>query len=283
MKSMELYRYYLQQLQQIYNAGEAATITERIFESTAGVTRADLMKDPALPLDVDILATLSYQLTDLLTHKPVQYVLGEAWFYNMKLQVNEHTLIPRPETEELVKLVIEELQGNGGRDMSILDIGTGSGCIAVALAKNVPAARVSALDISEAALTISAANAQSQGTTVEFFQLDFLDESSWTSLPKFNVIVSNPPYIPAIEKENLDKNVRNFEPATALFVPDQSPLLFYEKIEQFAQHHLVSGGKIFLEVHEDLAKETAILFNNKYQHVSIKKDIFGKDRMVIAF
>jgi release factor glutamine methyltransferase len=199
----------------------------------------------------------------------------------MKLTVNEHVLIPRPETEELVQLVLDQAMFDNTTP-SILDIGTGSGCIAIAIKKNMPAARVTAIDVSMHALDIAKGNAAAQQTDIDFLAVDFLDEKRWNHLPKFDYIVSNPPYIPLNEKDKLDINVTAFEPHQALFVPDNLPLLFYEKIAVFGNTHLNSHGTIFMETHEDFAKETAALFTKDYKNVSIKKDLFGKERMVTA-
>jgi release factor glutamine methyltransferase len=285
MTVKEIYSKYLQDLKTIYSANEAAIITDRVFVATAGMDRGDVIKSPSQLLANEIINTLNARLDELLRHKPLQYVLGEAWFYNMRLTVNEHTLIPRPETEELVKLVIDDYQqkisaGNGV--IKILDIGTGSGCIAIALKKNLQEIDMIAIDVSNEALLVSKKNAAAENVKIEFIQLDFLDELQWKNLGAFNVIVSNPPYIPASEKEKLDKNVTDFEPATALFVPDQSPLIFYEKIAAFAKDHLLPGGKIFLEINEELGKETAAIFSNTFQHVEIRKDMFEKERMIVV-
>ena len=284
MTTREIYRHYLQQLRSIYSAGEAAVITDRIFEATAGIQRSDIVKDPGNILELHISEKLERQLQELLGHKPLQYVLGEAWFCGMKLTVNDHTLIPRPETEELVKLVIEDYQAGGEQkeEITILDIGTGSGCIAVAIKKNLPHIKMTAIDISTRALQVSKENAREQQVDIEFLQLDFLSEPAWELLPVFNTIVSNPPYIPVNEKDKMDKNVTAFEPANALFVPDNLPLIFYEKIAAFAKDHLLRDGKIFVEVHEDHANETASLFSKDYRQVEIKNDIFGKQRMLVV-
>ena len=277
----EHYRFFLQQLQTIYNLNEATVITDWVFESLAGIERFDIIKNPDLPLSATKEEALNKALTPLLQHKPVQYVLGEGWFYKMKLKVNEQVLIPRPETEELVQLVLTHFATNQIA-ATILDIGTGSGCIAIALKKNIPAAIVTAIDVSEEALLVAKENANNQDTTILFFQTDFLNEAQWTALPTFDIIISNPPYIPIYEKEKLDTNVTAFEPHQALFVPDNTPLLFYEKIAAFGKTHLNSGGKIFMETHEDYARQTAGLFSPFYSEVAIKKDIFGKERMVVA-
>ncbi|MEO6720785.1 MAG: peptide chain release factor N(5)-glutamine methyltransferase [Ferruginibacter sp.] len=285
MTIKEIYSKYLQDLQALYSANEASIITDLVFVATAGIQRADLVKNPTLIPADEIINTLNFRLDELLRHKPLQYVLGEAWFYNMRLIVNEHTLIPRPETEELVKLVIDECQQKvaGENDVvKILDIGTGSGCIAIAIKKNLPAMNMTAIDLSSEALLISKENAAAQNVQIDFLQLDFLDELQWKNLGTFSVIVSNPPYIPVSEKEKLDKNVTDFEPSTALFVPDQSPFLFYEKIAAFAKDHLLPGGKIFLEINEEFGKETAAIFSNGNWIAEIKKDMFGKERMIVV-
>jgi len=276
----ELYRNYLLQLQQIYPLSEATVITDRAFENIANIKRSDLIKDPSKQLSNKITKQLSTAFTQLLDHKPIQYVLGEAWFYHLKFKVNETVLIPRPETEELVEMVINSRRSLI-TDAAVLDIGTGSGCIAIAIKKNMPAAIVSAIDVSKAALKIAEENAGENNTRVEFMQMDFLDESTWDQLPLYHVIISNPPYIPKNEKEKLAKNVRDHEPHLALFVPDKDPLLFYDKIAAFGRSHLNSNGKIYLEVHEDLANEAKAVFQKHYSYAEIKKDMFGRERMLI--
>lgn len=276
------YRFFLQQLQTICNLNEATAITDWVFESLAGIERFDVIKNPDLPLSVTKEEALSNALLALLQHKPVQYVLGEAWFYKMKLKVNEQVLIPRPETEELVQLALTHIATDKIAAPTILDIGTGSGCIAIALKKNIPAAIVTAIDVSGEALLVAKENAIKQDTTIQFFQTNFLNEAQWPALPTFDIIISNPPYIPINEKEKLDSNVTAFEPHQALFVPDNAPLLFYKKIATFGKTHLNPSAKIFMETHEDYANETADLFSPFYNEVTIKKDIFGKERMVVA-
>ena len=276
----ELYRNYLLQLQHIYPLSEATVITDRAFESIANIKRADLIKDPSKQLNNKTIQQLSNAFNELLAHKPIQYVLGDAWFYHLKFKVNGSVLIPRPETEELVEMVIDSRKSLI-TDPAILDIGTGSGCIAIAIKKNMPAARVSAIEVSETALKVAKENAAQHNTGIEFIQSNFLDESTWNALTQYHVIISNPPYIPIKEKETLAKNVRDHEPHLALFVEDKDPLLFYSKIAAFGRSHLNSNGKIYLEVHEDLAKEARALFQPHYSWAEIKKDMFGRERMLI--
>ncbi|MBI3882925.1 MAG: peptide chain release factor N(5)-glutamine methyltransferase [Sphingobacteriales bacterium] len=224
MTLKEVYRKVLEQAQTIYPLSEAANITDWIFENVADVKRIDIIKTPNLELSKLIHQELDNYLHQLLLHKPIQYILGEAWFYNMKLQVNEHVLIPRPETEELVEAVINDHKEK--TSLQIIDIGTGSGCIPIALEKHLPAATIHALDFSEPALSIAKDNSFEHNAEIDFIQLDFLDETTWKTLGMFDVIVSNPPYIPLHEKKGMNKNVTSYEPHSALFVPDEQPLLF---------------------------------------------------------
>ena len=282
MTIREQYRFFLQKLQIIYNLNEATVITNWVFESLAAITRFDVIKNPDQHLSAVNSDQLNNALNALLLHKPVQYVLSEAWFCNTKLKVNEHVLIPRPETEELVQLLLNEVVEIKNTTPAILDIGTGSGCIVIAIKKNIPSANITAIDVSGQALKIAEENAVNQQTAIQFLRVDFLDETQWPALPIFDFIISNPPYIPINQKDKLDRNVTAFEPHQALFVPDNSPLLFFEKIAAFGKTHLNINGKIFMETHEDYAKETATLFSQFYKEVIIKKDIFGKQRMVVA-
>jgi len=281
MTIKELYRSCLLQLQQVYSLSEATVITDWVFESIAGIKRATLVKTPKAEPAAETLKQLKLCFSQLLQHRPVQYVLGEAWFYHLKLKVNENVLIPRPETEELVELVIgsRKLQIT---DPMILDIGTGSGCIPIAIKKNLPATIVTALDLSEGALLVARENAAHYNCAINFIQMDFLDEARWKSLPQFDIIISNPPYIPESEKNSLAENVLRYEPHTALFVPADSPLLFYEKIAAFGKTHLRTHGKIYLETHESYAHDVLAIFSKDYPGSGLKQDLYGKNRMVIV-
>lgn len=283
MGAKDIYRKYLSDLQTIYTINEATLITDWIFESIGGVLRFEMIKNPAFQFNTEIVQKLETALQKLLIHTPVQQIVGEAWFYRMKFFVNEHVLIPRPETEELVDLITKD-SGNFSSDTSlkILDIGTGSGCISVALKKNIFTSFVTAMDISKEALEVAKKNATLHQVDINFINLDFLNEDASNSLDVFDVIVSNPPYIPEAELEKLDINVTSFEPHTALFVPDKTPLIFYEKISSFGKVHLKQGGKIYVETHENYANDVAALFATTYLEVSVHKDIFGKERMVTA-
>jgi len=206
--------------------------------------------------------------------------------------VNEHVLIPRPETEELVEWVVTEIWNKkleirnkkvSNSTFTILDIGTGSGCIAIALKRELQKAELYAIDISNDALLVAKQNAADQKAEINFLQLDFLNERQWSLLPSFDFIISNPPYIPENEKDKLAKNVVDHEPDVALFVTDNDPFIFYKKFASFADNHLKEKGKIFVEVHEDYSKGVQKIFEEKNFKIEIKKDIYGKDRMVKAY
>lgn len=280
MTIKDLYRNFLVQLQKIYSLGEATNITDWVFDKMVSLKRTDILRNPEKSITTEANALVQKTLQELLLHKPVQYVLGESWFYHMKLKVNEHVLIPRPETEELVEQLIKDRKSKL-TDPVILDIGTGSGCIPIAIKKNLPASIVTGIDISKPALKLAKENAALHNAHINFKQVDFLDESTWPSMPAYDIIISNPPYIPVSEKVTLEKHVTDFEPHLALFVPDNSPFIFYEKIAAFGKEHLLPNGKIYLETHEGHAKETAALFMDFYQTVMIKKDMYGKERMIL--
>jgi release factor glutamine methyltransferase len=277
----EIYNHYIASLQTIYGNGEAHAITNIAFEHFAKTSKQDLLLKPNEILSDEVVASLHMTLNKLLTHEPIQYITNEAWFYNLKLYVNNNVLIPRPETEELVLEVINFLKQNNGK--SVLDIGTGSGCIPISIKKNIPNANVMAIDVSVAALEVAKGNAITNNVEINFKEIDFLNENNYAAFEKFDVIISNPPYIPEDGKDILDKNVTAHEPHLALFVPQNDALIFYKRIVLFAENHLSNGGRIFLETHENLAKETAALFVEKNYFVEIKNDMQGKERMLIIY
>lgn len=263
------------QLQTLYDARESANIADWAMEYTTGKKRIDrlLVKDE--PLSQEQETRLQRITGELLRHTPVQYVLGESWFCGMKFFVNPHVLIPRPETEELVSWIRDE-----GRTGSILDIGTGSGCIAISLARLLSGAALTAIDVSEEALQVARGNADALQAAVAFQQLDFLQEPQWNHLPVFDTIVSNPPYIRRSESGDMNRNVLDHEPHIALFVPDNDALLFYRKIHAFGRMHLAEGGNIFLEINEALGPETVSLFSSPGYITELRKDMQGKYRML---
>jgi release factor glutamine methyltransferase len=275
----------LTSLYELYDNREAATIADWVMEHVTGMRKIDRIMHKQSPLSADRQALLEQYTRELLAHKPVQYVLHEAWFCGMPFYVDENVLIPRPETEELVEWVVEEM-GNKHSEttttLQILDIGTGSGCIPISLKKKVPQAKVYSCDVSEQALFVAAKNAAAQNITIHFIQTDFLNASTWPKLPAVDIIVSNPPYIPHHNQHSMLPNVLAYEPHLALFVPNEDPLVFYDAIARFAQQHLLPGGSIFCEIHEDLGEQTKTLFESKGFTAEIKKDLQGKDRMVKA-
>jgi release factor glutamine methyltransferase len=217
---------------------------------------------------------------ELQQHRPVQYVLGEAWFAGLRFYVDENVLIPRPETEELLDWVVADLGTPAASGFRILDIGTGSGCIPVSLGKRIPGIQLLACDIDGAALEVARKNSVENQVPVDFIQCDMLDESSWNQIPGINLIISNPPYIPEKQKALLDPHVRLFEPGLALFVPDGDPLLFYKMIGEFAKKKLLRGGKIFLEIHHDFSAQIFLWYRENGFIAELRKDLSGKNRML---
>ena len=280
MTTNELYRLYLKELKQIYSESEASNITRLIFESFGNISRADIIKTPETLISQALELQLNESLQSLLQHKPVQYIIGEAWFYQLNFKVTDAVLIPRPETEELVDEVINFLKQSPNK--KVLDIGTGSGCIPIAIKKNMPFANVTSIDISENAIAVAKENAEKNEVEINFIQMDFLNDKEWNKLELYDVVVSNPPYIPELEKATIENNVKMYEPHNALFVPDMKPLIFYEAILNFCKIHLTETGKIFMETHENYANEVCQLFLNNGFSAEIKKDLNDKQRMVMA-
>ncbi|MFL5745903.1 MAG: peptide chain release factor N(5)-glutamine methyltransferase [Niastella sp.] len=288
-------------LAELYDNREAANIADWVMEHVTGLRKIDRIVHKQSSLAPDGADRLQEYTRQLLTHKPVQYVLHETWFCGMPFYVDEQVLIPRPETEELVEWVGENARqwaaakgqraegkgsvaaiNNNPEMLRILDIGTGSGCIPISLKKKLPQAEVYACDVSEGALAVAARNAAAQQTPIHFLQVDFLDADSWSSLPEVDIIVSNPPYIPQSDKNTMLQNVLAYEPHLALFVPDNDALVFYDAIARFAQRTLPKHGCVFVEIHEDLGQKTKGLFESKGFNAAVKKDFQGKDRMVRA-
>jgi release factor glutamine methyltransferase len=279
MTTQEATYFILNKLRAIYEEGEAGTITDWVMEHLTGSKKAERMiyKNAAITGKEE--QQLQQIAERLLSHEPVQYVLNESWFCGLKFYVDKNVLIPRPETEELVEWIITNCRFPVD-ELSILDIGTGSGCIPIALKRRIRKAGVWSCDISDAALRIAKKNAASLGTEVSFHQLDFLDKQSWDSLPSADIIVSNPPYIPEKDKATMQPRVLNHEPATALFVPDNDPLVFYKALAEFGKKHLKPGGSIYTEIHEDLGQAAIMVFRSAGYSTELKKDMQQKDRML---
>ncbi|MEQ1554063.1 MAG: peptide chain release factor N(5)-glutamine methyltransferase [Ferruginibacter sp.] len=277
MTIKELYKAFIKTLQQIYDSNEATAIANITFEEYTSLKKNEIITKGETEVSEIIKEKLNTALERLLQNEPLQYILENAWFYNLQFTVNKNVLIPRPETEELVLEAINFIRQNNSKTM--IDIGTGSGCISIAIKKNAPTVKVTAVDVSIDAINIAKQNALQNYTDIEFIEINFLEENNYEKLMQYDVIISNPPYIP--NKEILDKNVVQFEPHLALFVPQNDPLIFYKKILSFADKHLTAKGKIFLEVHENFAKETAAIFTNKNYEVQVKLDMQGKERMLL--
>jgi release factor glutamine methyltransferase len=261
-------------LTDIYDAREASHIAEWIIEDITGLSRMDRIMQTGEFTDEQEQQYLEY-FDRLSKATPVQYVTGYAWFMGQRFLVNENVLIPRPETEELVNWVKESF--GGAEDLTVLDIGTGSGCIPIMIKKLIPGAEVHALDISAVALDVARSNALAFGTDIHFHCVDILDETSWDKLPAAEVIISNPPYIPLRDKEGLHPNVVAHEPHTALFVPDDDALVFYRKILEFARKKRRGKVSVFFETHHALAGQVAALASRTAE---IRKDMSGNERMV---
>lgn len=216
----------------------------------------------------------------LLLGKPLQYLTGASWFMGKAYKVNEQVLIPRPETEELVQWIASDVTDKK-KELSILDIGTGSGCIAIALKLLLPRAAITSIDISAGAIAVAKENAAKHEVSIRFIEADMTDEKQWDALGKYDIIVSNPPYIPIDEKAQMHINVLHHEPATALFVPGNDPLFFYRFIADMGKKQLNTGGSIYCELHRDYAMQTKVLFHAKgYTDTEIRKDMNGHLRMV---
>ena len=272
-----VHKQFISTLLPIYGEGEATSIARIVFEDAFHIK--NLSDQPFSTTNFEKLQSIQKRL---LNHEPVQYILGEADFYGLKFKVNENVLIPRPETEELVYWIIETARQDG-RSLSILDIGTGSGCIPITLKTELPTCRISACDVSIEAIEIAAENAVLNDVEIDFFQLDILDKREWGSLENFDIIVSNPPYIPPSERTLMPENVLKFEPDLALFVEENAPLIFYKTITEFALEKGGKNGQLFFEMNEYNAKEVArLLITSKLKNVQIHQDLQGKDRMIKA-
>jgi release factor glutamine methyltransferase len=272
----------INELRSVYPEGEAIAISRLVLEKLTVMPKGGNIFNDELVLNNIQVDTLYHYIKRLQKNEPVQYVLGQAWFYDFLFLVTNKVLIPRVETEELVHWIISEWK-DYSLPFSILDIGTGSGCIPITLKKKLPQAAVHACDISAEALDVASNNAKNLNAELHIIQTDFLNQENYKQFPTFDVIVSNPPYVPEKDKATMQPNVLNYEPAVALFVPDNDSLIFYKAIAQFGKSHLLAGGAIYLEIHENLGSNMCDLFNKMGYKTIIKKDMQGKDRMVKAF
>ncbi len=273
--SSELFHKLSKGLIPLYDEQEAQSLALWLMEEYLGLSRMQVLQGVTIENLPDELSAAWMQLK---TGKPIQYILGKAPFYGRTFLVNEHTLIPRNETEELVHLILKENKRSG---LKLLDIGTGTGCIPISLALDLEDAEVFGLDVSEAALAVARENAKFHDVEVEFLKVDIL-----TSLPELtdlDILVSNPPYIPEAEKASMHQNVLEYEPSMALFVPDHDPLLFYRTIAEKGKLLLKAQGKIYFESHENYGDEVMNLLNELgYSELRLLKDLNGKDRIVVG-
>ncbi|MBE9575098.1 peptide chain release factor N(5)-glutamine methyltransferase [Flavobacterium proteolyticum] len=260
-----------------------------LTEYLHNLKRIDVALNPNFELSEEEVKKWNTILADLQQEKPIQYITGEAWFYGLQFEVNENTLIPRPETEELVEWILNSSIIHHPSPINILDIGTGTGCIPISLKTNLPEANVSAIDVSEKALEVAKRNAELNKVEVNFIQTNILEVEDLSQLPSsvihhpssYNIIVSNPPYVRNLEKEEIKKNVLDYEPHLALFVEDTDALLFYRKIAQLALKNLSPNGLLFFEINQYLGKETVELLQNLgFKNIELKKDMYGNNRMI---
>ena len=278
---------FSEQLSAIYDANEVNSLCLMVLENVIDISPAKIKAFPETEISRIDSEAITNILTRLATGEPVQYILGYTEFYGLTFKVNPSVLIPRPETEELVDWVIKSRQsavGSWQQPFQILDVGTGSGCIPISLKKNLPDAKVSAIDISPEALLTAKENAELNKADVKFIQNDILNPTDHSLLTThYSLIVSNPPYVTLEDKKLMHTNVTDFEPHTALFVPEDDPLIFYKAIADFASTHLENAGLLFFEINESYGKQIVRLLHNKqFTAIELRKDMSGKDRMIKA-
>ncbi len=273
--------FFKKELAEYYSNSEISTLFEIIIAYLTGLNSLELRNSKNQNIETEILEKLSFILTELKSGKPYQQILGETEFYGLKFFVNEHVLIPRPETEELLELAIEKIQEERFKiqevGLKILDIGTGSGIIPIILKKKFPQAHVSAIDFSQDALQVAKRNAELYEVEINFIHQDYLTQDL---SQVYDVIISNPPYIGRAEEFEIGDSVKNFEPKMALFSPTSNALIFYEKIAKDCKNHLAENGWVFLEINQKLGRETRELFVDVLSEVELLKDISGNERFV---
>ena len=271
--------YFSNRLSNIYPKTEIDTFFFLLIEEYLNFKRIDSVLKPDFDISEDIMILLENALTKLIKEEPIQYIIGKTEFFGLPFLVNKNTLIPRPETEELVEWILNEIDKTNSQ--KILDIGTGTGCIPISLAKKLSNVEVFAIDVSENALKIAKQNAALNNTKINFIETDILNTNT---LPQsFNIIVSNPPYVRELEKVEIKNNVLENEPHLALFVEDNNPLIFYNKIANLAKHQLTKNGLLFFEINQYLGDETVLLLKQKgFSKIELRKDLFGNNRMIKA-
>ena len=280
MKIKEYRSYFIHELTPIFDEGEAESFFYLILENKHELKRIDLALQPNLTFSADQIKVWNIILEQLKQEIPIQYLLGKTSFYGLDFDVNPAVLIPRPETEELVDWIIKSnVAAQASKIIKILDIGTGSGCIAISLAKNIPDAQVFAIDVSAEALATAQKNAEINEVQVTFINKNILETTELEQ--EFDIIVSNPPYVRNLEKEEIKKNVLDNEPHLALFVEDNDALIFYRKIAELAQKNLSKNGQLFFEINQYLGQEMMELLEKmNFKNIELRKDIYGNDRMM---
>lgn len=266
------------ELDSVYTNQEVGVMIHALLEEFCGLSKIKVLTEPDLTVSESELLKIHFAIKDLKRHKPLQYILGKTDFFDLNILLSHNVLIPRPETEELVSRIIEENKGK--KDLRIADLGCGSGCIAIALAKHLKSSKVFAFDISDEALKQTEINAQHNEVAIEIIKADMGKELHLNE--QFDIIVSNPPYVRESEKIQMRANVIDYEPHLALFVTDENPLIFYQNIASIASKSLKNNGKIYLEINESLSVETELIFKNLNYETEVIEDLFGKCRMVFA-
>lgn len=282
-KIVDILRFFRSELAGLYETGEIESFIAYCFEEYLGMNRASITLNKESTVSESELLKFSFAIKYLKQQQPIQYIIGKADFYGLKLAVNQHVLISRPETEELVQLIIKDCSISEEKKVTILDIGTGSGCIAIALKKHIPFCEMHALDVSKEALEVAKKNAQLNSVSIHFHELNVLaiPENNSISSTKFDIIVSNPPYITLSEKGAMHKNVTDYEPHLALFVEDYEPLLFYTHICELALNALNKGGKLYFEINQQYGEQTKELLEQKgFTNVELIKDLNNNYRIV---
>ncbi|MCK4662330.1 MAG: peptide chain release factor N(5)-glutamine methyltransferase [Bacteroidales bacterium] len=279
-KVNEIISYIYKELNNLYPKEEIKSFISLIFEHVLNYSKTDIHLNELKIIPAEYVKKIIDIIGKLKRYQPIQYIIGHTYFYDIKIKVSTDVLIPRPETEELVDWIISENKKN---KLRIIDIGTGSGCIAIALSKNLNDTQTDATDISQKTLNIAKENAIFNNVKINFYNFDIL---FWQDFPlnnKYDIIVSNPPYVREADKKLMKANVLEFEPHSALFVPDTNPLIFYETIADFAIKYLKNNGKLYFEINELLSTETIQLLKRKgFAKTELKKDINGKFRMIKA-
>ncbi len=276
----EFRNYFRESLSSIYDSQEVDSFFYLILNNFYQMSRVNLALKPEFEIDETQIQKWKNIIAELQEQKPIQYILGETEFFGLPFMVSSAVLIPRPETEELVDWILKN-NSNNSEQLRILDIGTGSGCIPIILAKNLKNVKVDAIDVSREALKVAENNAVKNSVEVKFIEKDILKTDTLSKT--YDIIVSNPPYVRALEKQEMQKNVLEYEPHIALFVEDEDPLLFYLKITQLASESLSEGGQLYFEINQYLGERMVELLNEyKFQDIELRKDIYGNDRMILG-